>query len=38
MVGFADYFNIFDNVTSAVEFAENVQAGDSATDAPPPGN
>jgi anti-sigma B factor antagonist len=35
MIGFADYFNIFDNVTSAVAFAENVQAGDSATGAPP---
>ena len=35
MVGFADYFNIFDNVTSAVAFAENVQADDSATGAPP---
>ena len=36
LVGFAEYFNIFDDVTSALEFAENLPAGDSITDAPPP--
>jgi hypothetical protein len=36
LVGFAEYFSIFDNVTSALEFAANLQAGDSTTDAPPP--
>src|SRR5687767_12184996 len=37
-VGFAEYFNIFDNVTAALEFAANLPAGDSTTDAsPPPG-
>lgn len=35
IVGFAEYFNIFDNVTSALEFAANLPAGDSSTDAPP---
>jgi len=36
IVGFAHYFHIFDDVTSALEFAANLQAGDSAPDAPPP--
>ena len=36
LVGFAEYFNIFDNVQSALEFAANLPAGDSITDAPPP--
>ena len=35
LVGLAEYFNMFDNVTSAVEFAANLQEGDSHTDAPP---
>ena len=36
MIGFAEYFNIFDNVTSALEFAANLPGGDSRTDALPP--
>ena len=37
-VGFTEYFNIFDNVTAALEFAAELPAGDSTTDAsPPPG-
>ncbi len=36
MIGFSEYFKIFDNVTSALEFAANLSAGDSSTDAPPP--
>jgi len=35
LVGFAEYFKIFDNVTSALEFAANLPADDSITDAPP---
>jgi anti-sigma B factor antagonist len=35
ITGLAAYFNIFDNVTSAVEFAANLPADDSITDAPP---
>lgn len=35
-VGFAEYFNIFDNLTSALEFAANLSAGDSHTDDLPP--
>ena len=35
LVGLAEYFNMFDNVTSALEFAANLQADDSRTDAPP---
>jgi anti-sigma B factor antagonist len=33
MVGFAEYFNIFDDVTSALAYAENLGAGVSTTDA-----
>jgi len=36
LVGLAEYFNIFDNVTSALEYAENLPAGDSPTNAPLP--
>ena len=36
LVGLAEYFNMFDNVTSALEFAANFPAGDSTTDVPPP--
>jgi anti-sigma B factor antagonist len=36
LVGFTEYFNIFDTVTLALEFAANLPAGDSTTDAPPP--
>ena len=36
LVGLAENFNMFDNVTSALEFAANLQAGDSTTDVPPP--
>ena len=36
LIGLATYFNIFDNVTSALEFAANLPAGDYTTDAPPP--
>ena len=36
IVGFAEYFNIFDNVTSALEFEANLPAGDSSSDAPSP--
>ncbi len=36
MVGFAGYFHTFDDVTSALDFAANLQAGDSHTDAPTP--
>ena len=34
LVGLAEYFNMFDNVTTALEFAANLQADDSRTDAP----
>lgn len=33
LVGFTEYFHIFDNVTSAFDFAENLPAGDSAMEA-----
>jgi anti-sigma B factor antagonist len=33
LVGFTEYFHIFDNVTSAFEFAENLPAGDSTIEA-----
>ena len=36
MVGFAEYFNIFDTVTAALEYVANLPAGDSTTYAPPP--
>ena len=36
LIGLAAYFNIFDNVTSALEFVANLPAIDSTTDAPPP--
>jgi len=36
LVGLAEYFNMFDNVTSALEFAANLPADDSTTDVPPP--
>ena len=36
LVGFTEYFHIFDNVTSAFEFAENLPAGDSNAGAPLP--
>jgi anti-sigma B factor antagonist len=36
LVGFTEYFNIFDTVTSALEFVANLPAGDSTRDAPPP--
>jgi anti-sigma B factor antagonist len=36
LVGLAEYFNIFDNVTTALEYAENLPAGDSPTNAPLP--
>lgn len=32
LVGFTEYFHLFDNVTSAFEFAENLPADDSATE------
>ncbi|MCI0550450.1 MAG: STAS domain-containing protein [Anaerolineae bacterium] len=32
LVGFTEYFHLFDSVTSAFEFAENLPADDSATD------
>ena len=32
LVGFTEYFHVFDNVTSAFEFAENLPADDSATE------
>ena len=35
LVGLAEYFIMFDNVTSALEFTANLQAGDSTTHAPP---
>lgn len=34
LVGFTEYFRIFDNVTSAFEYADNLPADDSATAAP----
>jgi anti-sigma B factor antagonist len=37
MVGFDQYFTIFDDVTSALEFAENLPAGDPRPHASPPG-
>lgn len=36
LVGLAEYFNMFDDVTLALEFAANLQANDSTADAPPP--
>ena len=36
LVGFTEYFKIFDTVTSALEFAANLPAGSSATGAPRP--
>lgn len=36
LVGLAEYFNMFDDVTSALEFAANLSAGDSHTDDLPP--
>ena len=36
LVGLAEYFNMFDDATSALEFAANLQAVDSHTDAPQP--
>ena len=36
LVGFTEYFKILDNVASALEFAENFQAGDSTTSSPRP--
>jgi anti-anti-sigma factor len=36
VTGFAYYFHIFDDVTSALEFAANLQAGDEATPHTPP--
>ena len=36
LVGFTEYFNIFDTVTSALEFTANLPAGDSTPDAPRP--
>ena len=33
LVGFSEYFRIFDDVTSALDFAANSPAGDSAADA-----
>jgi len=35
MVGFVEHFNIFDNVTSALEFAANLSAGNTQTKSPP---
>ena len=35
--GFVEYFNIFADVTSALEFAANLQGDDSTTKAPPLG-
>jgi anti-sigma B factor antagonist len=39
LVGFTEYFNIFDTVTSALEYTANLPAGESATGArlPSPG-
>lgn len=34
LVGFTEYFHIFDNVTSAFEFAESLPADDSPSSAP----
>ena len=34
LVGFTEYFNIFENVTSAFEYAENLPSGDSAAGSP----
>ena len=36
LVGFTEYFKIIDNVSSALEFAENLPPGDSTSDAPLP--
>ena len=36
LVGFTEYFNIFDTVTSALEYTANLPAGESATGAPLP--
>jgi anti-sigma B factor antagonist len=36
LVGFTEYFNIFENVTSAFEYAENLPSGDSAAGSPLP--
>ena len=36
MVGFADYFHVFEDVNSALDFAANLPAYDSHKDAPPP--
>jgi len=36
LVGLAEYFNMFDDVTSALEFAANLYTDDSRTDGPPP--
>src|SRR5262245_59908691 len=36
LVGFTEYFRIFDNVTSAFEYAENLPSGDSAAASPLP--
>jgi len=35
LVGFAEYFNIIDPVSSALEYTENLSAGVSSTDAQP---
>ena len=34
LVGFTEYFRLFDNVTSAVEYADNLPTDDSTTAAP----
>lgn len=36
LVGFTEYFKIVNDVSSALEFAENLPAGDSTTSAPVP--
>lgn len=36
LVGFTEYFRIFDNVSSALEYAENLPSGNSTTSAPLP--
>lgn len=36
LVGLAEYFNMFDNVNSALAYAENLPAGDAPTNSPLP--